>query len=160
MLVAFFESIKYSGHLVPVSFLRIFVGYYYLQSFYAKFSGDFLVRPRVAEMISQNLMSSEAPEWMKWLLNNYMVVHWQGFAFTLVALELAIAISYIIGYVVRPTALLGAVLTLFLIYLSPSSAQDFFKILLATHVTFAWLGAGRCLGIDYYFFKRIRGLWW
>ncbi|MFN8846809.1 MAG: DoxX family membrane protein [Bdellovibrionales bacterium] len=160
MLVAFFESIKYSGHLVPISFLRIFVGYYYLQSFLAKFSGDFLVRPRVAEMISQNLMTSQAPEWMKWILNTYMVVHWQGFAFSLVAFELAIAVSYIVGYVVRPTALLGAFLTVFMIYLNPAASQDFFKILLATHVTFAWLGAGRCLGLDYYYFKRVRGVWW
>lgn len=160
MLVAFFESLKYSGHLVPISFLRIFVGYYYLQSFLAKFSGDFLVRPRVAELISQNLMTSQAPDWMKWLLNTYMVVHWQGFAFTLVSLELAVAVSYIVGYVVRPTALLGALLTIFMIYLSPPASQDFFKILLATHVTFAWLGAGRCLGLDYYYFKRVRGVWW
>ncbi|MFN9066954.1 MAG: hypothetical protein ACK5V3_06980, partial [Bdellovibrionales bacterium] len=80
--------------MVPIYFLRIFVGYYYLQSFLAKFSGDFLVRPRVAEMISQNLMTSQAPEWMKWILNTYMVVHWQGFAFSLVAFELAIAVSY------------------------------------------------------------------
>jgi thiosulfate dehydrogenase [quinone] large subunit len=160
MLVAFFESIKYSGHLVPISFLRIFVGYYYLQSFLAKFSGDFLIRPRVAELISQNLMTSQAPEWMKWILNTYMVVHWQGFAFSLVALELAIAVSYIVGYVVRPTALLGAFLTVFMIYMNPAASQDFFKILLATHVTFAWLGAGRCLGLDYYYFKRVRGVWW
>ncbi|MFN9068449.1 MAG: hypothetical protein ACK5V3_14540, partial [Bdellovibrionales bacterium] len=67
---------------------------------------------------------------------------------------------YIVGYVVRPTALLGAFLTVFMIYLNPAASQDFFKILLATHVTFAWLGAGRCLGLDYYYFKRVRGVWW
>lgn len=160
MLVAFFESIKYSGHLVPVSFLRIFVGYYYLQVFFTKFSGDFLIRPRIAEMISQNLIASQAPEWLKWILNTYMVIHWQGFAFSLLAIELAIAISYIIGYVVRPVALLAAFMTILMLYLSPSASQDFLKILLATHFAFAWLGAGRCLGLDYYFFKRVRGMWW
>lgn len=160
MLVAFFESIKYSGHLVPISFLRIFVGYYYLQSFFAKFSGDFLVRPRVAELISQNLVNSQAPEWLKWILNTYMVTHWQGFAFTLLAVELALAVSYIIGYVVRPTALLGVMMTVLMVYLSPANAQDFLKILIATHLAFAWVGAGRCLGVDYYYFKRVRGIWW
>lgn len=30
MLVAFLESIKYTGHLLPVVFLRVFLGYYYL----------------------------------------------------------------------------------------------------------------------------------
>jgi thiosulfate dehydrogenase (quinone) large subunit len=24
----------------------------------------------------------------------------------------------------------------------------------------AWLGAGRCLGLDYFFYKRDRGMWW
>lgn len=160
MLVAFFESIKYSGHLVPISFLRIFVGYYYLQGFITKFSGDFLIRPRIAEMISQNLIGSQAPEWLKWILNTYMVVHWQGFAFALLAIELAIAVSYILGYVVRPIGLLAAFMTMLMLYLSPGSSQDFLKILLATHFAFAWLGAGRCLGLDYYFFKRVRGIWW
>ena len=160
MLVAFFESIKYSGHLVPISFLRIFVGYYYLQAFITKFSGDFLIRPRVAEMISQNLVASQAPEWLKWVLNTYMVVHWQGFAFTLLAIELAIAVSYILGYVVRPIGLIAVLMTMLMLYLSPSTSQDFLKILLATHFAFAWLGAGRCLGVDYYFFKRVRGIWW
>ena len=160
MLVAFFESIKYSGHLVPISFLRIFVGYYYLQEFILKFSGDFLIRPRVAEMISQNLVASQAPEWVKWILNTYMVVHWQGFAFTLLAIELAIAISYILGYVVRPIGLLAVLSTILLLYLRLSGSQDFLKILLATHFAFAWVGAGRCLGLDYYFFKRVRGIWW
>lgn len=160
MLVAFFESIKYSGHLVPVSFLRIFLGYYYLQGFLSKFNGDFLIRPRIAEMISHNLPTSHAPEWFKWILSTYMVGHWQGLAFVFVGLELAIAISYIIGYVVRPMALLAALLTLQMLYLSTPASQDFFKILLAVHIAFAWVGAGRCLGFDYYFFKRVRGFWW
>src|SRR6476620_8100499 len=112
MLVAFFESVKYTGHLVAISFLRIFLGYYYLQGFLAKFNGDFLVRPRIAEMISHNLPASHAPEWIKWILSTYMVGHWQGLAFTVLGVELAIAISYIIGYVVRPVALMAAVLTL------------------------------------------------
>lgn len=125
-----------------------------------KFNGDFLVRPRIAEMISHNLPTSHAPEWLKWVLSTYMVGHWQGLAFTVLGLELAIAISYILGYVVRPVALLAAVLTLFMLYLSGPHLQDFLKILLATHIALAWVGAGRCLGLDYYFFKRVRGFWW
>ncbi len=160
MLVAFFESVKYLGPLYPISFLRIFLGYYYFQNFLAKYNGDFMIRPRVAEMISQNLPASHAPEWLKWILSNYMVVNWQSLAFVFVGMELAIAISYIVGYVVRPMALLAGVFTLLLLYLSGPSSQEFLKILLAIHIAFAWVGAGRCLGIDYYFFKRVRGFWW
>ena len=38
--------------------------------------------------------------------------------------------------------------------------EDFYKTILAVHVMMAWVGAGRCLGFDYYFFKRRRGIWW
>ena len=31
MLQAYFESLKYVGHLLPVSFLRIFLGYFYIE---------------------------------------------------------------------------------------------------------------------------------
>jgi thiosulfate dehydrogenase [quinone] large subunit len=160
MIVAFFESVKYSGHLIPVSFLRIFLGYYYLQDAFLKFSGDFLVRPRIAELISENLPTSHAPDWYKLLFSSYLVSHWQILAFIYLGLQFAIAVSYILGYVVRPVGILAALFTFQLLYLSGHQAQDFLKILLAVHVSMAWLGAGRCLGIDYYFFKRIRGFWW
>ncbi len=160
MIVAFFESVKYSGHMVAISFLRIFLGYYYLQDAIVKFKGDFLVRPRVAEMISEYLPASHAPEWYKWILSTYMVSHWQGLAFIFLGIQLSIAISYIIGYVVRPTALLAGLFTLQMLYLSNPASHDLLKILLAVHIVFAWLGAGRCLGFDYYFFKRVRGFWW
>jgi thiosulfate dehydrogenase (quinone) large subunit len=160
MIVAFFESVKYSGHLIPISFLRIFLGYYYLQDAIAKFKGDFLIRPRIAELISENLPASHAPEWYKWIFNTYMVSHWQGLAFVFLGIQMAIAISYILGYVVRPMALLAALFTFQMLYLSGAQLQDLLKILLAIHIAFAWLGAGRCLGFDYYFFKRVRGFWW
>ena len=108
MIVAFFESVKYSGHLIPVSFLRIFLGYYYLQDSILKFKGDFLLRPRIAEMISENLPTSHAPEWYKLLFSSYLVGHWQILSFIFLGFQLAIAVSYIVGYVVRPTAILAA----------------------------------------------------
>ena len=65
MFVSFLESIKYVGHLVPISFLRIFLGYYYFESALQKYSGDFLIKPKIAESISEYLPLSHAPEWYK-----------------------------------------------------------------------------------------------
>jgi thiosulfate dehydrogenase [quinone] large subunit len=159
MLVAFFESIKYVGHLLPLSFLRVFLGYYYLQMGLAKYRSDFLVRPRIAEQIAEWLPASHAPEWYKVIIN-YLLPNWSALAFTLMALEFTVAISYIIGYVVRPVALIGAFLCLNMLFISGPGMEDFFKTLLAIHVMMAWVGAGRCLGFDYFFYKRRRGIWW
>lgn len=160
MIVAFFESIKYVGHLLPVSFLRVFLGYYYLQGALQKYKGDFLIRPRIAEQISEWLPLSQAPNWYKLLITNHMIPYWKTLAFILIGVELAIAISYIVGYVVRPIAFLGAVLCLNMLFISGPQLQDFFKTLLAIHIMMAWVGAGRCLGVDYFFYKRRRGIWW
>lgn len=160
MLVSFFESIKYVGHLLPVVFLRVFLGYYYLLQALAKYQGDFLTRPRIAEQISEFLPASTAPNWYKFFVTTQLIPHWQSVAFVITGLEFAIALSFLFGYVVRPMALLAALLCLQLHYISPSGMDQLYMTFLGIHLTLAWIGAGRCVGIDYYFYKRRRGLWW
>jgi thiosulfate dehydrogenase [quinone] large subunit len=160
MVVAFFESIKYVGHLLPIALLRFFVGAFYFQSFLKKFEGDFLLRPRLASQIAETLPTLQVPVWYKGFLENLFIPHWQTFAFVIVGIELCIAISYIFGYVVRPVALMAALLSLNLMILMGPGSQDLYKTFIVVHLTLCWLGAGRCLGVDYYFFKRQRGIWW
>ena len=160
MFLAFFESIKYVGHLLPISFLRIYLGYYYFQHALIKYKGDYLARPRVADQIAEWLPASHAPAWYKMIMTSYFIPHWQTLAFIIVGLEFAIGISYILGYVVRPMALLAAFLCLNLLFISGPSSEDLLKTFFAIHMILAWIGAGRCLGLDYYFYKRRRGLWW
>lgn len=160
MLVAFLESVKYTGHLVPISFLRIFLGYYYFQQAYAHFKSDFLFRPQIAEQISEFLPLSHAPEWYRFFVSSQFIPHWQGLAFLITGFEFALALSYIFGYVVRPMALLAVFFCANMLFISGSAQEDLFKTFLAIHFVLAWVGAGRCLGMDYYFFKRRRGIWW
>lgn len=160
MFLAFLESVKYVGHLLPISFLRIFLGYFYLNEAFKNLAADFLVRPRLAEQISEWLPASQAPLWYKLFLSQTLVPYWQPVAFAFIGLQFLIAFSYILGYLVRPIALLAALLSLNLIFISPAHSEDMLKTFIAIHVIFAWIGAGRCLGIDYYFYKRRRGIWW
>lgn len=160
MFIAFFESVKYVGHLLPISFLRIFLGYYYLEHAMQKYRGDFLSRPRIADQMAEWLPASHAPNWFKVFASSQMIPNWQTVAFIIVGLEFAIAISYIVGYVVRPVALLGVLLCVMMLFISGPASEDLNKTFLAIHLILAWVGAGRCLGFDYYFFKRRRGLWW
>ncbi len=160
MIFSFFESVKYVGHLLPLVLLRVFLGYFYLLQAWGKFSGDYLSRPRVAEQISEFLPLSEAASWFKYFVSTQMVPHWQVVAFIIVGLEFAIGVSYLIGYVVRPMALIAAILAFFIHYISPSGYAQMYMAFMGIHLTLSWIGAGRCVGLDYYFYKRRRGIWW
>lgn len=160
MFVAFFDSVKYVGHLIPIAFLRVFLGYFYLDSALRKFESDFLYIPRLAEELGDLLPTLTAPIWYRVWVQSIFIPHWKSVAFIITAIEFAIAFSYLFGYVVRPVALLGALLALNQLALSVPGTEPLSRTLIAIHLTLAWVGAGRCLGIDYYFFKRRRGLWW
>lgn len=160
MFVAFFESVKYVGHLLPIAFLRVFLGYFYLEQALLKYKGDFLFRPRLAAQAVESLPSLQAPEWYRSVIETVIIPNWQVFAYVFTGVEFCIAVSYILGYVVRPVALMGVLLSLNLLILSGPASEDLHKTFLAIHILMAWVGAGRCLGFDYYFFKRRRGMWW
>ncbi len=160
MIFAFFESLKYVGHLLPISFLRVFLGYYYLNIAVTNYQGDFLNRPRLAQSISETLPTLQIPDWYRLFLENFVIPQWQIFAFIFLGIQFAIAISYLIGYVVRPVAILAILFTIQLLIFGGMASADLYKTFIAIHFVFAWVGAGRCLGFDYYFYKRRRGAWW
>ncbi len=158
MIVSFFESLKYVGHLWPISFLRIFVGYYYFEQALEKVQGEFLQRPVIAAMIHEWLPSSSVPEWYRVIIEQIVLPHWEIFAYIVVAVQFFIGGSYLIGYMVRPASLLGIFFCLNGIH--QSGLLEFQELMMAVFFTLGWIGAGRCLGIDYFFFKRRRGIWW
>ena len=160
MFLDFFQSLKYVNHLYPIAFLRIFLGYYYLQQALVKLSSDFLSRPKFAESVMEWLPQSQAFDWYKMIVIQKLVPHWQTFGFAVVGIEFAIAISYLLGYVVRPMAIVGALLCLNMHYISPVGYNQLYMTFLGIHLTLGWVGAGRCVGVDYYFYKRRRGIWW
>lgn len=167
MLVAFVESFKYIGHLIPVACLRIFLGGYYLKQALSAFQSDYLTKAYLAEDVRNHLPQSNAPDWFRWFLENAVIPNWQVFAFGVAVTQLVIGISYILGYLVRPAALAGVILSAGLMgaigvgsgSLGVASLQAT-TFMLVLHLVLGWIGAGRCLGFDYFFYKRHRGLWW
>jgi thiosulfate dehydrogenase [quinone] large subunit len=161
MLVAFVESIKYVGHLLPIAFLRIFLGYFYFNQALTKLHGDFLTHAYLAEEIRAYLPRSPAPDWYKALLESVLIPNWQYVSIALVGLQFAIGASYILGYMVRPFSIIAIVLGLgTLMAVGPTQGETQATFLMVLHFTLGWMGAGRCLGLDYYFYKRRRGIWW
>lgn len=161
MLIAFVESIRYVGHLLPVAFLRVFLGYYYFNQALLNLHGDFLTHAYLAEDIRGFLPRSPAPEWYKTALETIVIPNWQFFAIAITVAQALVGLSYILGYMVRPFSLVGILLGLnLMLSLGPHQSELQTTFMLILHFTLGWLGAGRCLGLDYYFFKRRRGIWW
>ena len=161
MIVAFFESIKYSGHLFPIAFLRLFLGYYYLKESTEKMHGDFLDHPHLADFANDWLSRGLIPIWYQNLLQSVVIPYWQFFAYAVVLLQIAIGISFLLGFLVRPFALIASLASLnFILVVDPTQMILHHEFLFAVTFVMAWLGAGRCLGFDYFFFKRNRGIWW
>lgn len=160
MLQSYFESIKYVGHLLPLSFLRIFLGYFYLDLALNDWEQFQIGMGGYAETFVEALNKAQIPAWYRLLLSEQIIPHWQIFAFVMIGLQLVVGLSYVIGYVVRPVSVLAVFLCLNYILIYPVSMEIFYKLMIASHFVLAWVGAGRCLGFDYYFFKRRRGIWW
>lgn len=160
MLTAFLESIKHTGHLFPIAFLRIFMGYYYLQEALSKYAGDFLTQPILAEKMNESIRGSSAPAILLSFFESIGIPYWQFFAHLLTSLEFGLGICLLVGYLVRPASILAILLNLCLIWLNPPQMALLFKTFIAINITLGWLGAGRCIGFDYYFYKRMRGIWW
>jgi thiosulfate dehydrogenase [quinone] large subunit len=160
MFVAFFESIKYVGHLFPLALLRIYIGVSFFEVAWVRAKGDYLVQPKLAAAIAEWAPASSAPDWYKDFLDQIVVPHWQLFAYCVVYFGFLVGLSFMMGFFVRPVAVLAAIVTLNFIYNSSPETVDLHKLHLVIFLTLAWLGAGRCLGMDYFFYKRDRGIWW
>lgn len=160
MFVAFFESIKYVGHLFPMAILRIYMGYFYFQRALDRLSGEFLTQPRLVGSIEEWLPHSNAPGWYIEILEGIVQPNWKIFAYLITYCEFLIGISFIVGFFVRPISILAIFIGINFIYASGSGEMAVNEIFVVLFIIMGWLGAGRCLGFDYFFFKRQRGLWW
>jgi thiosulfate dehydrogenase [quinone] large subunit len=160
MLQAYFESIKYVGHLLPMSFLRIFLGYFYFDLVFKDWRQFVIGVGGYSDIFVEALNKAQIPACYRLVLSEHVIPHWHIYAFFIIGLQLVVGVSYIIGYVVRPVSMLAVLLCLNYLTIYPLEREIFFKLLISCHIMLAWVGAGRCLGLDYYFFKRRRGLWW
>ncbi len=160
MFYSFLESVKYTGHLLPIAVLRLWLGFYFFREALLKYNGDFLSKPRLAAQIADALPQIQLSDWYLQMVENVIIPQWQAVSFAVVGLEFTIGISYLLGFVTRPVALLATILCLNRYFLATAETQQMQVTLVAVNIVLFWVGAGRCLGFDYYFFKRQRGLWW
>jgi thiosulfate dehydrogenase [quinone] large subunit len=160
MILSFLESIRYSGNLLPLSLLRIFLGYYFFSQGLTRIETNFLIEPHLAALVSQGLTTSTGPEWLKLFFESFVIPQWRLVAYVLVYCEFLIGISFLIGFLVRPVALVGLLISVLSFYSLGDPIREVYLLKIVLFVIMFWMGAGRCLGFDYFFYKRQRGLWW
>ena len=160
MLVAYLESVKYLGHFFPLAILRLYLGWEFFATAWTRYQGDYLTQPRLVSAITEWGPASAAPDWYKDFLDQIVVPHWQIFAYCVVYFGFLVGLSYLLGFFVRPVSVIAAIVSLNFVYNSPPEAVELHKLHVALFLILAWIGAGRCLGLDYFFYKRDRGLWW
>lgn len=160
MVLAYLESVKYVGHLWPVALMRIIFGYHYITMMVQKLNKGYLEHAYISERLRLDSDQIFAPGLYFDLFKSLVQSQWYLITYVIVAVELLIGISYILGFGVRVIAVFGMILSLhiYLFFDFPASPAHIY--LFYTHLLFCLLGAGRCLGVDYYFYKSRRGLLW
>ncbi len=148
------------GHLWPIALLRIYVGYFFLQAGVHRIEEGVLRNPLIQGSL-QNWMSTHPQDHHFFVIfQNWLLTHWQLTSEALVMAQIMTGICFIIGFMVRPAALVAIFLSLDFMTAVGSEAASLNKILIALNAALFLVAAGRCYGFDYYFYKRIRGLWW
>lgn len=146
--------------MYPVAFLRVYLGFFYLDQATNHYNGNFSTQPLLADMITQWVPSSGAPSWYQDFLLGFVSNQWSLFANAISVTEFLIGISFLVGYLVRPFGLIAAFVAMHFLWISNPDQALLFRTLIALNLTLTWLGAGRCFGVDYYFYKKMRGWLW
>jgi thiosulfate dehydrogenase [quinone] large subunit len=160
MLASYLESIKYVGHMYPVAFVRLLIGWHYLSNVLSRVNTGYLEHAYISERLNLSVGNELASGIYFDLFKNLIQSHWLIMTYVLIFFEVLIGFSYILGFGVRIAGLLGMLLSLHIYFYFefPMSPGNIY--LCCIHFLFVSVGAGRCLGLDYYFFKSRRGLLW
>jgi thiosulfate dehydrogenase (quinone) large subunit len=160
MIRELLESLKYVGHYFAICFLRVYVGIHILNIGLGKYYSEYLQEPLLAAQINEFLRLGQTPLGVDYFFLDLVRPYWQLFSNLQVGLEIVAGLLLIIGFLVRPVVILLMVYFWIFSYIQDQSLWPWMGFLSASLFCLGWAGAGRCLGVDYYFYKRYRGFLW
>lgn len=160
MVKELLESLKYVGHYFAICFLRVYLGIHILNLSLGKYYGDYLLEPLLAAQINEYLLIGENPAFIEYIFVEFIRPYWKFFSLLQFYLEFGAGFLLIMGFLVRPVILVLLVYIWFFSYIQDPILWPWMGVLSATLLALGWAGAGRCVGIDYYFYKRYRGFLW
>jgi len=154
------ESLRYVNHLWPIVILRMYVSYFLFSSHYEMLSNNFREQPKLSALIDEHLYGSNAPEWIQSFFVNYVQENWVFSSSLMINLEWLLGFLFLVGFLNRPGAVVGMIYLYTVSFiLSPVDAACALSIGVILFVLLLF-GSGRVGGLDYFFYKRKRGLLW
>lgn len=160
MVTSFLESFKHVGHLIPVAGLRIYLGFNYIYEFSNRYSKSFLSKDYLPSVIKERFSEQLDIGGYKQFIISHILDRWQFVAYLILICLLFIGTSFILGFMVKMSSLVAIFLSLNVLILGSGVDSLLHQVLIGVNLTFFLVGAGRCVGIDYYFYKKTRGLFW
>jgi len=133
------ESFRYTNHVWPIFLLRLYVAYYFISDSFYRQAVGYLEKPLLSAQIDESLLRlDQAPYFVKSFYLNLVQENWLIWS----QLLITFVHIYLLSFIAVQSEISGlnqiAVMILFLIL----------------------FGAGRVGGLDYFFYKRQRGLIW
>ena len=144
----------------PVAIVRIALGYNYFTLVISRLQAGYLQHAYISERLRISDTDTSAGGLYFELFKTLVQSQWLLCTYVLIVFELLIATSYVSGFAVRIASLLGMILSMHIYFYFDFQTSPGQIYLFYVHFLFCLLGAGRCLGLDYYFFKSRRGLLW
>lgn len=160
MLTAFFESIKYVGHLYPVAVLRIYIGYFWFNEGLTKYKDNIFASQLYIEDLQGQELIARLPELYQALFQSLVVPYWGLWSHGFMMTEVLIGIGLMLGFLTRPLGMIAIIICVHYSILGSEIVALLYSTFSAILLTLVVVGAGRCVGFDYYFFKRNRGILW
>lgn len=148
------------GHLWPIALLRIYTGLFFLKAGLRQVHAGVLNNPVLQSTMQKWIDEHPQNHKLFIALQNWFLSHWQVTSHAVVVAQIIVGICFIIGFMVRPAALLAIILCLDFMAAVGSEMVNLNKIFIALNAALFLVAAGRCVGFDYYFYKRVRGIWW
>jgi thiosulfate dehydrogenase [quinone] large subunit len=157
----FIESFRYTNHIWPVLLLRLYVATFFIvDSVYRKSLG-FLEKPLLSAQIDQNALGLEdAPFFIKSFYFNVVQENWLFWSKLLISLECAFGVSLMVGLFVRPMCAVAVIYIYAISFISQQTEISGLYQIGVMLILLVLFGAGRVGGLDYFFYKRQRGLLW
>ncbi len=154
------ESLRYVNHLWPIVVLRLYVSYFFFSSYAKMLSSNFLSQPRLSALIDEHLYASNAPEWVQSFFVNYIQENWVFSSGVMLNTEWLLAVLFLVGFLNRPGAILGIVYLYMVSFIHPPVEVSHATPIMMILFVLMLFGSGRVGGVDYFFYKRKRGLIW
>jgi len=155
------ESFRYTNHLWPVFLLRVYVASYFISdSIYRKATG-YLEKPLLSAQVDASLLRLEdAPFFIKSFYLNFIQENWLFWSKALISFEWLLGLCLLLGILVRPAGLLALVHIYLLSFIALQTELSGLNQIFVMLLLLILFGAGRVGGLDYFFYKRRRGLIW